>query len=451
MNGSNGKWPLPEGWEWTTIEEVANVVMGQSPPSSTYNSEGIGLPFYQGKAEFGEMYPTPVKWCSRPQKIAEAGDVLMSVRAPVGSTNLARETSCIGRGLVAIRAPSSMSPLYILYYLRVSEQDLIDKATGTTFQAVSGKTVRSHPIPLAPLPEQERIAAEIEKQFSRLDTAVAALKRAQAGLARYRASVLKAAVEGRLVPQDPDDEPATDLLARILAERRAKWESDHPGKRYKEPQGPDTAELGELPAGWVWASMETLADIVSGVAKGRKFGDRATVNLPYLRVANVQQGFLDLTEIKTIEALPDELDKYKLQADDLVLTEGGDWDKLGRSAIWRDQVANCIHQNHIFRARPFGQLVPTEWLMFATNSEYGRKYFGDSSKQTTNLASINLTQLRAFPVPLPPKSEMRSIIDQVEAFLSDADSSERSVVKSDVRADRLRQAILQKAFRGELV
>jgi type I restriction enzyme S subunit len=114
--------------------------------------------------------------------------------------------------------------------------------------------------------------------------------------------------------------------------------------------------------------MESVADTVSGVAKGRNFRGRKTVVLPYLRVANVQAGYLDLELVKEIEALEDEAEMYRLQKGDLLLTEGGDWDKLGRSAIWKGQIENCIHQNHIYRARPFSTELSTIWLMLCTNS-----------------------------------------------------------------------------------
>ncbi len=162
VNGQDGTPPLPDGWVWTTIGEACEVILGQSPPSSTYNADGIGLPFYQGKAEFGDTYPTPVKWCSEPKKIAEAGDILISVRAPVGPTNLCREKSCIGRGLSAIRPKAGMPNLYFFCFLRGIEQDWQSKATGTTFSAISGKILREQQVPLAPLPEQRRIVAEIE-------------------------------------------------------------------------------------------------------------------------------------------------------------------------------------------------------------------------------------------------------------------------------------------------
>jgi len=204
---------------WTTIGEACEVILGQSPPSSTYNADGIGLPFYQGKAEFGDTYPTPVKWCSEPKKIAEAGDILISVRAPVGPTNLCREKSCIGRGLSAIRPKAGMPNLYFFYFLRGIEQDWQSKATGTTFSAISGKILREQQVPLAPLPEQRRIVAEVERRLSVVaaleGTVAAALARAR----RLRQAVLKQAFEGRLVEQHPDDEPAAVLLERIHTRR----------------------------------------------------------------------------------------------------------------------------------------------------------------------------------------------------------------------------------------
>ena len=122
---------LPEGWTWTTLEEVSEIILGQSPPSSTYNTDRYGLPFFQGKLEFGETYPTPRKWCSAPKKTAEKGDVLISVRAPVGPTNICPEKSCIGRGLAAVRGLGGVEPLFMLYLMRTFENEISGKGTGT--------------------------------------------------------------------------------------------------------------------------------------------------------------------------------------------------------------------------------------------------------------------------------------------------------------------------------
>ena len=203
---------LPNGWNWAELNEFSEIVLGQSPPSSTYNEDHIGLPFYQGKLEFSSVYPTPRKWCSVPKKIAEKGDVLISVRAPVGPTNICPEKSCIGRGLAAIRGMGGIKPFFLLYLIRSVEKTLSKAGTGTTFDAINGDQLKQLRLPLAPLPEQRRIVVHIEELFSRLDAGVEALQRAKAQLRRYRQAVLKAAVEGRLTEEwrkaHPEVEPA---------------------------------------------------------------------------------------------------------------------------------------------------------------------------------------------------------------------------------------------------
>jgi type I restriction enzyme, S subunit len=300
---------LPAGWEVSALSEVATVIQGQSPPGSTYNIDDKGLPFFQGKAEFTDLSPVASKWCTEPNKIAEPGDVLISVRAPVGPTNLANVTCCIGRGLAAIRPAGGIPTKFLLYYLRYSESDLAGKGIGTTFSAITGDDLREHRVVVPPLAEQSRIVATIETQLTRLDAAVAALERVRANLKRYRASVLKAAVEGRLVPteaelarkEERDYEPASVLLDSILAERRRRWEESElarmkaagkPPKedgwksKYKEPAAPDTSTLPQLPEGWCWATLDALASIVGGVTKGQKRKPTDQLRrVPYLRVA----------------------------------------------------------------------------------------------------------------------------------------------------------------------
>lgn len=144
---------LPRNWCKMTIGEVFIVTLGQSPPSSTYNSHGEGLPFFQGKAEFGDIYPVAKKWCSSPKKIAQRGDVLLSVRAPVGPTNIAPTKCCIGRGLSSIRPVDGIDTKFILYFFRSVERYLAKSGTGTIFNAITGDKLKDLPIPIPPLPE----------------------------------------------------------------------------------------------------------------------------------------------------------------------------------------------------------------------------------------------------------------------------------------------------------
>ena len=455
---TNQNVPIP--WAITALGEACLVIQGQSPPGKTYNYDGDGLPFVQGKAEFGATYPQPVKWCSAPSKIAEPDDVRISVRAPVGPTNLCAPQSCIGRGLAASRPHGGIPAKYVLYGLRATQEELRSKATGTTFEAIKGSDLRSQPILLPPLPEQHRIVAEIEKQLTRLDAAVAALERVRANLKRYRASVLKTACEGRLVPteaklaraENRDYEPADRLLQRILAERRARWQSQPRRRRkYKDPAPPDTSTLPRLPEGWAWAILAQISDLKGGVTKGRRYRpDESLTEVPYLRVANVQRGYLDLSEMKTIEVTRGIVNQLKLLPGDILFTEGGDRDKLGRGWVWGGEIEECIHQNQIFRSRLLLNEVRPEFISWWGNS-FGQQFFERSGKQTTNLASINLSVLSSFPVPVPPATEQQRIVAEVERRLSVIQQAETVVGASLKRAGRLRQSILKQAFSGKLV
>lgn len=167
-----GLYNLPEEWKWVKLgrKDLAEIIMGQSPPSITYNKEGNGLPFYQGKADFGKLHPTPRIWCNKPNKIAEKGDILISVRAPVGPVNICHEKSCIGRGLSAIRPRSHvLNNFFLFYYLKSIENSWIGK--GSTFKAIRKRDLQNLEIPLPPLDEQKRIVSRMEKLLSRIEEA----------------------------------------------------------------------------------------------------------------------------------------------------------------------------------------------------------------------------------------------------------------------------------------
>ena len=182
---------IPNGWQHCVLPDFANIVMGQSPPSSTYNHSGDGLPFFQGKAEFGDLYPTVNMYCTRPNKVAKQNATLLSVRAPVGPTNLAQQDCCIGRGLAAIHPCGGITPKFLLYLFRSIEPEISGKGTGSTFKAITKSFVESLDFGLPPLPEQHRIVAKIEELFSELDKGIESLKAARAKLDVYRQAVLK--------------------------------------------------------------------------------------------------------------------------------------------------------------------------------------------------------------------------------------------------------------------
>jgi type I restriction enzyme S subunit len=401
------------------------------------------------------------------------GDVLLTIVGTIGRTAVVPATLppfSLQRS-VAVLKPRGIGSRYLAYALSSPEQQrwLTDNAKGTAQKGVYLKTLGSAQIPIAPFNEQVRIVEKLEELLPELDAGVAELKVAQKKIAHYRQSLLKAAVGGALTAewrtQNPPIESGSQLLERVLLARRARWEAKQLGKfkeqgktppkdwqkKYPEPVQPDTTDLPVLPEGWVWASLDKLGEIASGVAKGSKRDSNVEVReVPYLRVANVQRGYLDLTEVKTILATERDITELTLQNGDVLFNEGGDRDKLGRGWVWRNQVSECIHQNHVFRMRPCIADIQAELISHHGNT-FGKLWFQNAGKQTTNLASINMTMLRSFPVPVAPAAEQLEILEQVRALLESLTDQERSVELVLKQSVAQRQNILRAAFSGQLV
>lgn len=207
------------------------------------------------------------------------------------------------------------------------------------------------------------------------------------------------------------------------------------GDPVTNPKGwPDSKPLGEI------------ADIVSGVTKGRNLEGKATRTVPYLAVLNVQDRALNLSVVKNIEATEDEIGRYRLKRNDLLLTEGGDPDKLGRGTLWGDELAECIHQNHVFRVRLKTADVNPLFLNWLVGSQRGKRYFLKSAKQTTGIASINMTQLRGFPLLIPP----RPLQDKFARNVAAAEKLKAAHRSSLAQLDSLFASLQHRAFRGEL-
>ncbi|MEQ1842803.1 MAG: restriction endonuclease subunit S, partial [Verrucomicrobiales bacterium] len=290
---------------------------------------------------------------------------------------------------------------YLAICLQVDSKNgvLVKLFTGATIKHLTGRSLREYTIPLPPLAEQKRIVAKVDELMTLCDRLEAQQREreertaalARASLARFadaptpanlgflfhksyvvppeelRKSILTLAVQGKLVPQDPEGEPAEELVKDLKSKQAALSVTE--GLRMRQPvTGLDRSEWPTaFPATWAFPCFDDVMVIVSGVTKGRKLVGRQVITLPYLRVANVQRGYLVLDVIKEIEALKEDLDRYRLVAGDVLMTEGGDWDKLGRAAIWNEEIADCIHQNHVYRVRSADKekLIPGWITLFA--------------------------------------------------------------------------------------
>jgi len=205
----------------------------------------------------------------------------------------------------------------------------------------------------------------------------------------------------------------------------------------------------ELPNGWQWTTLGELAEVKGGITLNKSKEIKDPVSVPYLRVANVQRGHLNLTKIKTVEIPRGRVADFTLQSGDILFNEGGDRDKLGRGWVWNGEIEGCCHQNHVFRARPNPGVVDSKFTSYWGN-EFGRSYFEREGKQTTNLASINRTKLRALPVPLPPLPEQRRIVARIEELFSQLDAGAAALHQAKAQLQRYRQSVLAAAVTGQL-
>jgi type I restriction enzyme S subunit len=379
--------------------------------------------------------------------------IISAVGARCGKCFLARgRWSAIANTHVVWPDPEK-ADIKFLWYLLNDEQFWIRSGSAQPFVAVR-KTFEKE-IFVPPLPEQRRIVAEIEKQFTRLEAGVAALRRVQANLKRYRAAVLKAACEGRLVPTEaalarsprstkngpPAYETGAALLARILTERRQNWQGRG---QYKEPAAPAAAKLGPLPEGWTWATFEQIAERVTVGFVGSMKHEYVENGVPFLRGQNVRENRFDPEGLLCVSPeFHQKLSKSALRPGDLAVVRSG---SVGVTCVIPDSLPDANCSDLVLIQRPLG-FVP----------RYGAYYMNSLAKRHVAAGKVgvalihfNTKSVAALAVPLPPLAEQTRIVAEVERRLSVVEELESVVTANLQRATRLRQSILQKAFSGAL-
>ncbi|MBE9078284.1 restriction endonuclease subunit S [Romeria aff. gracilis LEGE 07310] len=340
---------------------------------------------------------------SRARQLVKDGDVLVSTVRPnlnaVAQVNYSIDSATASTGFTVLRPKTNqLDSRYLYYWVRSPYfvEDMTRQSTGASYPAVSDSIVKKYFIPLPPLDEQRRIAAILDK-------ADAVRRKRQSAIALTE-----------------------DLLRSAFLEM------------FGDPV--------TNPKGWKVAPLEDFCLIQSGIAKGKKVDSSKTVSVPYMRVANVQDGYLDLSEIKEISVLPSDIDRYALKTGDVLLTEGGDPDKLGRGAIWNGEVQTCIHQNHIFCVRPDVFIAEPGYLSAHIGSERGKRFFLRAAKQTTGIATINKTQLKSFPALLPPRQLQIDYLNFAKKLRFVSSRLKEHLTQSD----NFFNSLLQRAFQGDL-
>jgi type I restriction enzyme, S subunit len=355
--------------------------------------------------------------------------------------------------LIRVRLLEDVIPKYVAYFFRSLDywRQITETQAGIGQPNVNGTKLAQIKIPVAPLKQQKLIVAEIEKQFSRLDEAVANLKRVKANLKRYKASVLKAAVEGKLTEdwrkQHPDVEPTSKLLERILAERRAKWNGR--GK-YKEPSVPEATDLPSLPRGWVWATVDQVAAPEPNSITDGPFGSNLKTEHyketgpRVIRLQNIGDCVFVNEEAHISEEHFARLQKHRIFAGDLVIAALGE--DPPRSCLISQSVGHAIVKADCIRFKPHKD-VGAKYLNVVLNSQPTRQR-AKSIVHGVGRPRLNLGEIKAIVVPVPPTVEQQDIVAEVERRLSVIEELEAAVQANLIRADRLRQAVLRKAFSG---
>ncbi len=457
---------LPGGWVWMRLGDIADKI-NPGFPSGNHNKESHGIPHLRpmninvkGEIELSEVkYVQPDSYDSLLK-----GDVLFNnTNSPelLGKTSYIKDDTnwAYSNHMTRIRINSSfLNSAWIAYYLHSLFLKGFFKMSCTHHvnQASINSTFLSQkvPIPLPPLPEQRAIVSKIEQLFSDLDSGINNFKKAQAQLKLYRQSVLKAACEGKLVPTEAElaraegreYEAADVLLARILRERREKWN----GKgKYKEPAAPDMSGLPVLPAGWCWSNVGQMTDSMkNGIYKAREF--YAEVGFACLRMYNIDEGEIIWKDIKRMNLSKEEIDEYLLLPGDLLVNRVNSRELVGKAAVIPFGIEKCVFESKNIRVRVIDEIANPHYLCYRFSLE-GTKYFNRNAQQVVGMASISQPQIARFPIPLPPLAEQRRIVSEVERRLSISDKLEVTRPESLQKAESLRQSILKKAFEGKLL
>lgn len=388
------------------LQDCATIIAGQSPESKYYNSTGEGIPFFQGKADFGELYPKVRVYCSSPTKIAQYNDILLSVRAPVGPTNLSPGTVCIGRGLAAIRPDDSLDLKYLLYYFRYFETQLSAKGTGTTFKAINQKLIKNLEIPIPPLNEQSRIVAHIEELFSELDKAVDTLKTTKEQLAVYRQAVLKDAFDN----------------AQAMCERFTPIEE----LLVTDRKGMSTGPFGTM----------------------LKKHEHKTTGVPMLGIENIDSGkFIDGNKIFVTPEKAAELKSFALKSGDIIISRSG---TVGELCVVPPRMEGALLSTNLMRVSLDCQKVLPEYFIYLFQSKgIVLDQVKELCKGSTRIF-LNQTILKQIQFPIPNVHEQLQIINTIESRLTFCDNIEKTVDTALAQADAMRQSILKQAFEGKI-
>jgi len=372
------------------LQDVAEIIAGQSPKSEFYNETGDGVPFFQGKTDFGDDYPTVTTWCTKPKKMAKEGDILFSVRAPVGPTNIAKVDCCIGRGLSAIRPKEAIDRSYLRFYFKKVEEKISDQGRGSTFKAITQKDLKALKIPLPSLSDQKAIVAKLDRAQRLID-----IDREM--LAKY-----------------------DDLIQSVFLEMF--------GDPVTNSKGWEVKNLGDL---------TTKVGSGSTPRGGSKVYQRH--GIIFIRSQNVLMNKLDLVDVAYIsDEIHEGMQNTWVQENDVLLNITGA--SIGRVCVYNKSEAANVNQ-HVCILRPIQEKIKPYYLSHLISSKnYQDKILGQQTGGTRQ--AFNMTQIKNFDIPLPPLELQTKFNHMLTKLKGEVQNLKLNTKKSE----ELFSSLLQKFF-----
>ncbi len=425
---------IPDSWEWVRLGSAFAIEMGQSPAGNTVSGNCNGTEFHQGKVFFGEKYiKASDQYTSSPTKFAPENSVLLCVRAPVGKVNITDRQLCIGRGLCAIIPLAGMPLLFAYYLLAAYENIFVKQATGTTFVAITAETVKNQLVPVPPLAEQQRIADLIERlvpyvnEYGKAESAVDRLNCHFPEV--LKKSILQEAVQGKLVPQDPSDEPAEALLERIRAEKQrlikeGKIKKDkHESVIFRRDNSPyekldgverciDDELPFQIPDSWEWVRLGAVLEIARGGSPRpiQQYLTTESDGINWIKIGDTDKGGKYIYKTKE-KIRPEGVTKSRMvHSGDFLLTNSM---SFGRPYILKTD--GCIHDGWLVLSNRF-ECYSVDFLYYILSSPFAYYQFCDSVSGAV-VKNLNSDKVANALFPLPPLSEQHRIVQRIEELL----------------------------------
>ena len=475
---------IPKHWKWISLTEDLNYI-----PTGVSVYDGKKKYYSTGSIKSSKEYIPEGEYThderpSRANRIVQKNDV---VQARMKGTNKALligddlDDTLFSTGFFQVRPFEETYDSKLLYYVFSSSVFLKVKdglCSGSTQSALNDTNAKKIELPLPPLDEQKRIVAKIDTLLSELDRSIESLKRAKEKLKRYRQAVLKAAFEGKLTEEwrkqhAHELEDAQTLLERIKQERQtayeaklAEWEAEvkaweEGGKVGKKPTKPKKPKelpplseeeldaLPKLPEGWEWIRMDAAGEIQLGRQRSPKHHHGKFMR-PYLRVANVFENRIDVTDLLEMNFTPKEFKIYKLEYGDILLNEGQSLELVGRPAMFRNEIKDACFQNTLIRFRPFESIL-NEYALYLFLNYFHSQVFQKIASWTTSIAHLGVGRFSNLIFPICSNKEQKEIVSRIRRLFDEAEIMDKTIEISLKKAESLRQSILKSAFEGRLV